>query len=928
MSRRWAYLTCAIFFTFMVWGVGLAPAFSQPLGEDQEVTKSALAEFRGRILAIDDGVLYLDGGNSSTGEMDLRSFLLGDLQIEDPEMGSLVKVRYSLVEGNETLAQFESVAPPVDRRLASTETEGLGEAPEAVEASPIPETVEAPEATEVLEVAEAPKVEEAPEVVEAPEVADAEQPENAQVKSGSEALKTEPAKEAEAKVDEMTKPAEAVVTEEQPKADAKPAAPTVEGDQAKPDEKSASEEQPKADDKPSAEGDAEPKADEKSTTEGDAKPKADEKPSTEGDAKPKADDKPATKPTSPTKPPVGPPSIVNIEVEGNGSIPSQAILEVVSTRIGDPLLEPRLRRDLQAIFDLGYFTDVRFATPTAPGGIRLVFRVLENPVVNSIEFKGNNVATTEALMKVINTETGQVLNTRTVHSDVQAVNQYYNEELGYLRTPTHVTDVAFNDGKLVLTVVDGIVVTDVKVTGVSVYPQEQVEKLVRVKPGQLFNRKTLEEDLSKINDLYEEDQWVLDTVDPKIDPDTGAVTISVLEARVEEIRVEGNSKTRTATILRNLRTKPGSILNRRRFQRDLERLNNLGYFRKVEPDPQRGSEKGKVILVLDVEEEKTGLATIGVGYAGGGTSGIRSGITGAISYSDRNLFGEGKNVSANWQRGAQISSIGLSYFDPAINGNQDSIGVSLFRNDVDGLRQPVQVNGVTESAFYDDQRIGGSLTYGRPLNDDLRIFGTVRHETIEILRDSQSLFDPVGIGTGTLNSLGLSALYDTRDDIFNPHVGSYANGAVNVAGFGGNFNFTKYTLEGRHYVPLGENHTLALRGWGGVVSGDAPITEFFFAGGPDTLRGYEQNEFFGTRFLVANAEYRFPIGNIKFLRGAVFADAGTAFSPGGIFDNKIFMDAGVGLRITFPALGLGVIRLDYAVGQNGGRTQIGIGQSF
>lgn len=629
----------------------------------------------------------------------------------------------------------------------------------------------------------------------------------------------------------------------------------------------------------------------------------------------------------PSGPQVGPPPIVNIEVEGNQTVPSQAILEVVSTRIGDPLLEPRLKRDLQAIFDLGYFTDVRFATPAAPGGIRLVFRVLENPVVNKIEFKGNEVVTDQKLRQLMDTEIGQILNTRTIHSDIQSINQHYNESLGYMRTPTHVTEVNFDQGTLTLTVVDGVQVTSVEVKGVSVFPQDRVESLVRVRPGELFNRKVLEEDLGNINDLYEEEQWVLDTVDPQISPD-GKVVINVVEAVVEEIRVEGNTKTRTATILRNLRTKPGAVLNRRRFQKDLERLNNLGYFRKVEPDPQRGSEAGQVILVLDVEEEKTGLATIGVGYAGGGASGIRAGVTGAISYSDRNLFGEGKNVSVSWQRGQQISSIGLSYFDPAINENQDSIGVSLFRNDVDGLRQPITVNGRQEFAFYDDQRIGGSFTYGHPLNDDLRIFGTLRHETIEIRRDSQSLFQPIGLGTGNLNAVGVSALFDTRDDIFNPHIGSFANASVNVAGLGGDFNFTKYTLEGRHYVPLGENHTLALRGWGGFVTGDAPITEFFFAGGPDTLRGYQQNQFFGTRFLVGNIEYRFPIGNIKFLRGAVFGDAGTAFTPGDFNDGKIFLDAGVGLRITFPALGLGVIRLDYAIGDDGGRTQIGIGQSF
>jgi outer membrane protein insertion porin family len=706
---------------------------------------------------------------------------------------------------------------------------------------------------------------------------------------------------------------------EQPKGDAQPSLPPTPpvGEPASPGGESAPA--------PDSEGEAAPQPG--TTPETQPEPgttEAQPQPGTTPDAQPSPGANPATlEDRSPVSPP-----IVNIEVEGNETVPAQTILEVVSTRIGDPLLEPRLRRDLQAIFDLGYFTDVRFATPTAPGGIRLVFRVLENPVVQGVEFRGNQVVDSAKLLEVIGTKVGEVLNTRTIYSDIQAINAYYNDELGLLRNPTHVTDVAFEDGKVVLTIIDGITVSEIEMTGVTVFSTEQVQSLIRAKPGELFNRKILEEDLTRVQQLYEDDEWVLDNVDTKIDPDTGKLTINVLEAIVEELRVVGNSKTRTAVVLKNLRTKPGSVLNRRRFQRDLERLKNLGYFRSVEPEFERGTEKGRVILVLDVEEEKTGLATIGVGYAGGGSSGIRSGVTGAVSYSDRNLFGQGKNVSVSWQRGAQISAIALSYFDPAINGNQDSIGVSLFKNDVDGLRQPVSVNGQQEFAFYDDSRIGGSFTYGHPLSDDLRIFGTLRHETIEILRDSDSFFTPVGLGTGSLNSVGFSALYDTRDDIFNPHVGTFANGSINVAGFGGDFNFEKYTLEGRYYLPLGENHTLAMRAWAGMVTGDAPITEFFFSGGPDTLRGYQQNQFFGTRFLLANLEYRFPIGNIKFLRGAVFADAGNAWSPGDFNEDKIYLDAGIGLRITFPALGLGVIRLDYAFGEDGGRTQIGIGQSF
>ncbi|MBI3930120.1 MAG: BamA/TamA family outer membrane protein [Armatimonadetes bacterium] len=667
-----------------------------------------------------------------------------------------------------------------------------------------------------------------------------------------------------------------------------------------------------------------------------------EEPATAPEQPPTTPEQPPTTPETPAegeRPPVEgeepevpsdtAPRIVNIEVEGNQNIPDDEILQVVSTRIGDPLLEPRIRRDMQAIFDLGYFTDVRLDTPYAPGGIRLVFKVLENPMVTDIQVSGNEVVPTQKILELMQTKPGKILNTRTMHADIQAINKYYDTELGYLLAPTHVVDLEFEAGVLSMTLKDGMVVQEVNIEGVTVFPKEQVRALVRVQPGDLFNQKILSEDREKIAELYEQNDYILDSIPASLDPEKGLVTVKVLEATVEEIRVEGNIKTKTATVLRNMRTKPGQVLQRRRVQKDLERLNNLGYFKAVDINPEPGTEPGKVILVLDVEEQKTGLATIGIGYAGGGSGAVRSGVTGAVSLSDRNLFGEGKSLSFQWQRGSQLSTYGLSYFDPAINENQDSIGASVFLNEVDGLRQPVQINGVQEFALYQDRRFGGSLTYGHPFNDDVRGFLTLRRETIEILQDPDSAFTPIGLGKGDLNAVGLSGLYDTRDDVFSPHVGSFANAAVSFAGLGGDFNFTKYTVEGRHYLPLAENHTLAFRGWYGALSGgDAPITEFFFAGGNDTLRGYEQNQFFGTRFLVMNAEYRFPIANIKFLKGAVFADAGNAWIPGGVNDGKIFMDGGVGLRITFPTLGLGVIRVDYAIGSDGGRTSIGIGQSF
>ncbi|MGI5844395.1 MAG: POTRA domain-containing protein [Candidatus Xenobium sp.] len=621
--------------------------------------------------------------------------------------------------------------------------------------------------------------------------------------------------------------------------------------------------------------------------------------------------------------------VVSIEIEGNQKVPTEEILQVVSTRIGDPLLEPRIRRDMQAIFDIGYFTDVRLDTRYAPGGVRLVFRVLENPVVSSLEITGNQVVPTEKILELMDTEVGQILNTRVLHADLQNINKYYNEDLGYLLTPTHVTELDFTEGRLLIRLTDGMVVKGIEIKGVSVFPEEKVRELVKTAPGDLFNRNVLREDSERISALYEKKDYILDTIRPSLDAETGMVTLNVVEAELEEVRVEGNTRTKTETITRNVRTRPGEVLQRKKLQRDLERLNNLGYFKKVEPEIEPGSEPGKVVLVLKVEEQKTGLATIGVGYAGGGSGAVRAGVTGTLSYSDRNLFGEGKSASVNLQQGADLGTYGISYYDPAINKAQDSIGVSLYYSKVDNLQQAVLGAPSGTFSLYEQKVYGGTLTYGHPFTDDFRGFINLRRETIDLSMDSDSQYVPVGMGKGDLNSIGLASLYDTRDDVFNPHDGIFGNASLAFAGgvLGGDYDYTKLLLEGRYYLPLSERSTLALRAMYGAVGNKAPASEYFYAGGTDTMRAYRDNSYFGTHLLLFNAEYRFPIANIKMLSGAIFADAGNAWFPG-YTTNKLYTDAGIGLRIVFPTLGLGVIRIDYAFGQDGSRSSIGIGQSF
>ncbi len=275
-----------------------------------------------------------------------------------------------------------------------------------------------------------------------------------------------------------------------------------------------------------------------------------------------------------------------------------------------------------------------------------------------------------------------------------------------------------------------------------------------------------------------------------------------------------------------------------------------------------------------------------------------------------------------------MDSLSASLFNPAINDNRDSIGFSIYRYQATDIQQPVQGSQPIVYSLYDDKRSGGSFTFGHPFSDDFSLFLTLKTERIDLTQSPNSQYTPLGLFAGTSNSTIISGLLDSRDDLFNPHQGRYVSGSYQIAGgiLGGDNQFNKAQLEIRQYIPVMKNKTIALRVWGGMLDGSAPTTDYFYAGGADTIRGYQENSFYGSRMLVMNAEFRFPISKIKILNGAIFADAGNAWFPG--MPNQLWTDAGVGLRLVFPTLGLGVIRIDYAFGQNGSRSTIGIGQTF
>ncbi len=389
------------------------------------------------------------------------------------------------------------------------------------------------------------------------------------------------------------------------------------------------------------------------------------------------------------------PQIVSVDVTGNLHVPTATIMDVVGARPGQPY-DPRVvAADLQRINALGFFADV--APPLVrprPNGVAITYRVIENPVITKIAFSGNTKVPSDTLLALMDLSVGQVFNTNTFRQDVLKINNYY-ERIGYGgQVPTHVKDINLDPktGALNLSIQEGLIVRNIVIGGDPLLPPQVLLPQLTLKPGMEYSDDARSKDAEALKKFYEDKLHVeLGNFEGGIDPSsidlkagTADVKYNVYVARIAAVQITGNTRTKDQVIRRELRVRPGMVLNTDAIKRDYERLNALGFFSKVSPDVKEGPDPKKpqdVTLVWSVTEQRTAQASVGFGYSGGITG---QGLYGTLGYQDNNLHGTGNTASLQFQRGARTYTTQLSVQVPYVGNTPKSqlysVGASLFSN--------------------------------------------------------------------------------------------------------------------------------------------------------------------------------------------------------------------------------------------------------
>ncbi len=456
------------------------------------------------------------------------------------------------------------------------------------------------------------------------------------------------------------------------------------------------------------------------------------------------------------------PKIVSVDITGNAHVPTAAIMQVVQARPGE-VYDPRIvQQDLANINALGYFADVAPPLVRArPGGVAITYRVIENPVISKISFVGNQKVPNDTLLALMDLSVGQVFNTNTFRQDVLKINNYY-ERIGYGgQVPSHVKDINLDPktGALALTIQEGLIVKNIIIGGDPVLPPSVIIPQLTLKPGMVYSDEIRQKDAQALRKFYEDKFKVeLGNFEGGIDPatidekaGTADVKYNVYVARVAAVQITGNTRTKDQVIRRELRVRPGMVVNTDWIKSDYERLQATGYFSKVNPDIKEGPDPKKpqdVTLVWEVSEQRTASANIGFGYSGGITG---QGLYGTLGYQDTNLHGTGNSASVQFQRGSrtylgqigvtvpyvgntpqsQRYSLSVNVFDngstyyypvysatsstivapaPVVGATQPPIPVTLYPSTSSSL-----IGGVVSTSY--SASLGGSVSVGRRLSD-------------------------------------------------------------------------------------------------------------------------------------------------------------------------------------------------------------------
>ena len=676
--------------------------------------------------------------------------------------------------------------------------------------------------------------------------------------------------------------------------------------------------------------------------------------------------------------------VSSISFDGNEKLRDNRLEKELEVSVNHILNERRVKDGAKALKDYylkrGYSqarVEYEIDRNPATGFGNVVYKIREGGKykISKVKFTGNENIKSRKLRRKIKTKKKGIFSLLTgsgkfdadkFEDDLEILEDVYMEE-GHLDIGIDQSQVRFSYPSKRRMVIEIAVdegkeykVGSIGFEGNDMYKGDILRLMLGVRSGDIYRPEKIDEDVDRLEDFYGQFGYMESRVRlsriPNVTTGNMDIVYQIYESekyQVESIKIEGNTKTKSTVVIRELAMGPGSTFDSVRMDASKMRLENTRYFEDVSLTPQTTQIPGRRDLRITFQEGRTGNFSFGAGFSSleKGTFFIELTQSNFDILNWRGAFqGDGQKFRLRAQIGSLSSQIMLAFEEPWLFEKRLAFGFNIFK---------------TESSLSDLYSVGQD---GFDVSLRKRLFelieGRVSYSLVQygysdfgpqIDQAQRALFEE---SNGDISSVNLLLLRDTRDRIINTWSGSRFELDLTTAGgpLGGNFQYNKIESRNAIYLPLTRWHTqtieVLLRA--GVVkeAGDStfvPYEERFYLGGPNTLRGFEFRdvspkegfyapavgqgrvpyEIGGKTYGLFSAEY--SIGFTEGFRGAIFYDGGFVNKAAGDFGLKrdIQRDAfdgqqvvlgwnnsgwndnfGFGIRISVMGTPL---RLDYAI---------------
>jgi outer membrane protein insertion porin family len=498
---------------------------------------------------------------------------------------------------------------------------------------------------------------------------------------------------------------------------------------------------------------------------------------------------------------------------------------------------------------------------------------------------------------------------RRLSGDLETLRSHYLDN-GYVNFSIDSTQVTITPDKrdvyITINVTEGeqYTVSSVSLAGDLIVPEEELRGLLKIGPNQIFSRRLTQESATAISSRLGLEGYAFANVNPVPELDREkrevALTFMVDPGRriyVRRINVAGNIRTRDEVVRRELRQMEGGWISTDKVNLSRTRLMRLGFFEEANVEtPSVPGVPDLIDVEFSVKERPSGSLMAGVGYS------QAQGVLINASISQDNVFGTGRRISATVNNSSVNRVYSFSYNNPYYTLDGISRGFSLFARETDAAEADI--------ADYSSDVYGLSVDYGFPLSEYNRASLSLGYEYTRIRTDEdtpQSFLDFLDLNDDRFNIYKLSGgiTHDSRNRAILANQGRMHSLTTEIAVPGSGLEYYKLRYRGLEYVPLFGDFTLLLKGEIGY--GDAygdtsglPFFENFYAGGPESVRGFRSNSLgprddnrttrpLGGAFkTVANVELILPLPfteENRSLRVSTFFDIGNVFADAGDFDS-------------------------------------------